>query len=95
MTVKPLPRWAMQRYAKLWDRFKSKEFEYEEASDVLKEKDPNLVSVVLSYLRKYGWLTIKLHPVDTRKRIYQLKSPEQATKGMLDVEEKQLKKKNK
>ncbi len=86
MTVKPLPKWAMQRYAKLWGRFKTKEFIYEEASDVLKEKDPNLVSVVLSYLRKFGWITIKLHPIDTRKRIYKLKNPEKAVKEMLEVE---------
>jgi len=83
MLVKPLPSWTMQRYAKLWSSFKSKEFTHEQASKILKEKDPNLVSVILSYLRKYGWLSTKLHPIDTRKRIYQLKSPEQATKDML------------
>lgn len=88
MLVKPLPKWAMQRYAKLWNRFKHKEFTYEEASNILKEKDSNLVSVILSYLRKYGWLTIKLHPVDTRKRIYQLKSPEKAVEGMQEVKKK-------
>jgi len=88
MVVSPLPKWAMKRYARLWGKFRSREFTYEEASKVLKEKDPNLVSVILSYLRKYGWLAIKLHPVDTRKRIYQLISPEKAVKGMLEAKKK-------
>jgi hypothetical protein len=82
MAVKTLPKWAMHRYAKLWNRFRIKEFTYKEASEVLKEKDKNLTSVALSYLRKYGWLTTKLHPIDTRKRIYQLKTPEEAIKEM-------------
>ncbi|MEE8167887.1 MAG: hypothetical protein V3T58_03320 [Candidatus Hydrothermarchaeales archaeon] len=63
---------------RLWNKFKGKDFGYEEASKVLKEKDKNLVSVVLSQLRKHGWLIIKLHPKDSRKRIYKLKSPEKA-----------------
>ena len=88
MIVNPLPKWAMQRYAKLWNKFRAKEFTYVEASDILKEKDPNLVSVIFSYLRKYGWLTIKLHPVDTRKRIYKLKNPEKAVQEMLEVKKK-------
>ena len=84
MAVKPLPKWAMQRYARLWDSFKSKEFTYEEAVGILKEKEQSLVSVIISHLRKNGWVTIKLHPDDTRKRIYQLKNPEKAMKEMLE-----------
>jgi len=71
--TEPLPKWVMQRYAKLWKAFKSKEFEHEQAVKVLKEKDENMVSVILSQLRRNGWLTIKLHPSDTRKRVYKLK----------------------
>ena len=82
MKVKPLPKWAMQRYAQLWKKLGPKEFTYEQASKVLGESD-NLVSVTLSYLKKYGWLVIKLHPLDSRKRIYQLTNPEVAVKGML------------
>ena len=70
--TEPLPKWVMQRYAKLWKAFKNKEFEHEQAVKVLKEKDENMVSVILSQLRRRGWLEIKLHPSDTRKRVYKL-----------------------
>ena len=56
------------------------EFDYKEATEILKEKKERLVSVVLSELKKYGWLTIKLDPEDSRKRIYKLKNPEDAIK---------------
>ena len=49
----PFPKWAMLRYALLWNKFEVKEFDYEESSFVLKEKNQNMVSAVLSYLRKY------------------------------------------
>jgi len=58
--------------------------ELTEARKVLKEKKDRLVSVILSELKRHGWLTIKLHPEDSRKRIYQLKNPEEATKEMIE-----------
>jgi hypothetical protein len=73
-----LPKWVMQRYSLLWKAFKTKEFGYDEASKILKEKEERLVSVVLSELKRHGWLTLKIHPKDSRKRIYQLKTPEEA-----------------
>lgn len=84
MTVKALPRWAMERYAKLWNKFKDKEFEYDDTVKVLKERNEKIISVFLSYLKKYGWLIIKLHPEDSRKRIYQLKDPKEAIKEMVN-----------
>jgi len=76
MKTKPLPKWAMKKYAQLWKRFKQEEFDYEKASALLKEKNSNLISVLFNYLRKYNWIDVKLNPVDTRKRIYKLYSPE-------------------
>lgn len=78
IVTKPLPKWLTERYSQLWRKFKEKEFEHDEAVKVLKEEKERLVSVVLSELKKYGWLTIKLHPDDSRKRIYKLKNPEDA-----------------
>ena len=80
--TEPLPKWVMQRYAKLWKAFKSKKFEHEQAVKVLKEKDENMVSVILSHLRRHGWLEIKLHPSDTRKRVYKLKSPDEVVREL-------------
>ena len=75
--TKPLPKWLTERYSLLWKKFKEKEFDHDEAANVLKEKKERLVSVVLSDLKRHGWLTIKLHPKDSRKRIYKLKNPEE------------------
>ena len=73
---KPLPRWLTHRYAILWKEKKSNEFEYDEARELLKEKDDKTLSVILSQLRKYGWLETTLHPSDARKRTYRLKPPQ-------------------
>lgn len=76
--TKPLPKWLTERYSLLWREFKDKEFDHDEAAKLLKEEKKGLVSAVLSELKKHGWLTITLHPDDSRKRIYKLKKPEDA-----------------
>ena len=76
-----IPKWVMQRYAKLWKKFKDKPFNFEDELSVLQEKET--ISVVLSELRKAKWLDVKLDPHDTRKRIYVLKSPEKAIKEVI------------
>ena len=78
--VKPLPKWVMYRYSTLWTRFKNKEFSHQQAIKSLKET--NLVSVIISELKKSGWLTLTLDPKDSRKRLYKLKSPEEAVKEL-------------
>lgn len=72
----------MQRYSKLWDKFKEKEFTREQVEKVL-NKD-NALAVVLSDLRKSGWLEMKMHPEDARKTIYKLKNPERAIKEEIE-----------
>jgi len=76
--TEPLPKWIMQRYSALWNKFKDKEFNHEEAFKTL-SKD-KMLSIVLSELRQAGWLEMKLSPEDARRRIYKLKNPEQAVK---------------
>jgi len=78
LVTKPLPKWLTERYSLLWREFKDKEFDHDEAAKLLKEEKKGLVSAVLSELKKHGWLTITLHPDDSRKRIYKLKKPEDA-----------------
>ena len=73
----------MQRYSTLWNKFKDKEFNHEDAFKTL-NKD-KMVSIALSELRQAGWLEMKLDPDDARKRIYKLKSPEQAIREMEKV----------
>ena len=78
--TKPLPKWIMQRYSTLWNKFEDREFNHDDAFKTL-NKD-KMISIALSELRQSGWLEMKLDPNDARKRVYKLKSPEQAVKEM-------------
>lgn len=71
--VEHLPEWIMKRYAKLWSKFKDKEFTKDEALKVL--NNDNSTAVLLSELRKAGWVEIKMDEQDARKTIYKLKDP--------------------
>ncbi len=71
-----IPNWLMQRYAILFRKYKNKEFTFQEAMKTIKENDKIYMSMVLSELRKAGWLEIKINPDDARKRIYKLILPE-------------------
>lgn len=84
-----LPKWLTHRYALLWKAKKNGEFDYEEAREVLKEKDDKTLSVMLSELRKYGWLNVRLHPENARKRIYQLKPPHEVLEKIAENIEKE------
>ena len=77
----PIPAWIQKRYALLWNKFKDKEFTFEQAEKVL--KDNAGINVFLSDLRKAGWLEVNLNSDDTRKRVYKLKNPEEALKEMV------------
>lgn len=63
----------MKRYAKLWLKFKEKDFTKSDAKKIL-NKDSSL-PVLLSELRKAGWLEMKMSEDDARKTIYKLKNP--------------------
>jgi lipopolysaccharide biosynthesis protein len=76
--TKPLPKWLFIRYAMLWSQKGNVEFDYDEARRLLKERDDRTLSVVLSDLRKYGWLETTLNQNDARKRVYRLKHPQVA-----------------
>ena len=71
-----LPGWIMSRYAKLWLKFKEKEFSKSDAEKIL-PKDTS-IAVVLSDLKNAGWLEMKMDPNDARKTLYTLKEPKEA-----------------
>jgi hypothetical protein len=77
--IEPLPKWLMQRYSLLWVKFKDKEFNHEQATQTLPD-DERMVSVILSEMRKAGWLEMRLDPSDARKRLYKLKAPDEVVK---------------
>ena len=82
---KEVPNWLKERHSILWKAFRDKEFEREHAITLLIEKskdDAKSVNVILSGLRKAGWLGIKIHPEDARKTIYKL-NPREGIKEIL------------
>ena len=85
--VEPLPKWLMQRYSLLWVKFKDREFNHERATKTLPD-DERMVSVILSEMRKAGWLEMRLDPEDARRRLYKLKSPEEVVKEIAKGVEK-------
>ena len=74
----PLPKWLMHRYATLWKAYDKHEFSHHDAAYTLQEHQPSLISVILSSLKRHGWLMMRLDEIDSRKRIYSLKQPERA-----------------
>ena len=81
-----MPKWIQQRYAVLWSVKKDKKFTHEEAMKIIGEKEPILISVFISELKKAGWLESQLNPDDARKRVYVLKSPEEIFLNMAKIE---------
>ncbi len=77
--IAPLPKWIMLAYSRLWTKFKAKQFTFSQAEKLLKL--PN-TSIILSRLKKYGWLIVELDPNDSRKRLYKLISPLKAVEEM-------------
>jgi len=73
--VEPLPKWLMQRYSLLWVKFRDKKFNHEQTTKTLPD-DERMVSVILSEMRKAGWLEMRLDSIDVRKRLYKLKAPD-------------------
>ncbi len=83
MKTVPVPKWIMERYALLWSKFKDKEFTYLEVSEMFNKDSNNLRRALVSQLRINGWLEVKLSSSDSRKRVFKLKSPEEAVKDMV------------
>jgi DNA-binding MarR family transcriptional regulator len=82
--TKPLPAWEMKNYSLLWKKFKGKEFTNKEAQNCLNLEDPHTVSVLFYNLNKKGWIIIKRDTKDQRKKIYQLKKPEEVVEGITE-----------
>lgn len=88
-----IPKWLDKRYEVLWESFESSPFRVEDASRVLRERfddSEDQINVILSELRKEGFLKVEFDPADARKRIYQLKSREEVISEALSLSKKQL-----
>ena len=74
-----LPKWIMKRYLVLWEvlskRKEENSFTFDTAASILlAELNDNrgVVGLVLSALRKAGWLEVNLDTKDNRRRIYKI-----------------------
>ncbi len=88
-----LPTWLEKRYKNLWGAFHESPFRFEDAFKNLKEKmqdSEEQINVILSELRKKGWLEVTFDPQDARKRIYKLKSSEEIISETLTISRNQL-----
>ncbi len=88
-----IPRWLERRHDILWRFFQTSPFKFEDAANVLKEKNQDSedqVNVFLSELRKKGWLTVEFDPADSRKRIYRLKSKGEIISQVISLNKGQL-----
>jgi type I restriction enzyme M protein len=88
-----LPTWLEKRHKVLWEAFRESPFRFEDASKILKEKmqgGEEQVNVILSELRKRGWLGVEFDPDDARKRVYKLKSSEEMISETLTISKSQL-----
>ena len=89
MTQSKLPNWLENKYAVLWDKFKGATFRMEDAEKILQRGDVDKVqgvAVVLSELRKAGWIVVVPDPKDARKSIYHLKSKDDIIKSIFSAE---------
>ena len=89
MTQPKLPNWLENKYSVLWDKFKGTTFRMENAEKILQRGDVDKVqgvAVVLSELRKAGWLAVVADPKDARKSIYHLKSKDDIIKSIFSTE---------
>jgi type I restriction enzyme M protein len=88
-----IQKWLQRRRDSLREKFGNSNFRFDDAVKVLKEKHQDAedqVNVVLSELRKKGWLEVSFDPKDARRRIYKLKSIEEVISETLLAKKNRL-----
>jgi len=71
-----LPKWIMRRAKVLWSSFESRKFTFSEAEKALEGDDSRMVAVILSELKRAGWLHASADPDNPRKKLYQFTQPD-------------------
>jgi len=75
MTI-PISNWLLRRYAILWKKYRNKKIGFKDVTETLKEENNKRVTVILSELKKSGWISAEKSKDDKRKGVYQLRFPE-------------------
>lgn len=71
-----LPKWIIRRAKVLWNSFESRQFTFSEAEKALEGDDSRMVAVVLSELKRSGWLNVRADPDNPRKKRYRFAHPD-------------------
>ncbi len=79
------PMWALRRIKKLWAEFKDKEFRFDDATSVLKDDDPRIISSAISKLVKLGWISVRKEAGNPPKAIYKISKPKSVEAILLHV----------
>lgn len=80
--TKYLPRYLQEKYSILLKRFHGEIFDFVGTMEVLGYKDKRYVGKILSRLNKAGWIFIDRDPIDRRKKIYKLQSPDKIMESL-------------
>ena len=78
-----LSKWLMKRYATIWKTYRTTKIDFDKIQKKLDE-DTKTLTVVLSELKKSGWITIEKDTADKRRRVYQLRPPEEIVDEIAD-----------
>ena len=71
-----LPKWILRRAKILWGSFGSRKFTFAETEKALDGDDSRMVAVVLSQLKRSGWLDASSDADNARKKLYRFTHPE-------------------
>lgn len=88
-----IPAWVQDGYTSLWNQFGTNEFRLQEAvTFVTEEQKESTVKVpmLLSQLRKAGWLTVRSDKDDARRKIYRLVGKDDLLSTAFSVEKDEL-----
>jgi hypothetical protein len=83
-----LPKWIFRRAKLLWTDFGSRQFSFSDAEEALGGDDSRMVAVVLSELKRSGWVEASADAENARKKLYRFTQPEvmeKAAKIEVDV----------
>ncbi|MFW6014510.1 MAG: N-6 DNA methylase [Candidatus Nanoarchaeia archaeon] len=86
--AKSKTQWLEKRHELLWNELGEQEVSGEKIKSVLKDKgnvSEDSIAVILSELKKNGFIETKLDPKDSRKRIYSVKNPKTLIRETFDL----------
>ena len=67
------PKWVLKRAIILWKAYGNSKFTFNKVTNALKNDDPRIIALVLSNLKKNGWLEIGRLPEAKQKKYYKFR----------------------